>query len=111
MVSCRDYNKNWHGKSTLRKMKNILGIYIIYVVYNFCPLLLKRYIVLTFMCVDRADVADDEVQWRLARVTHDKAKHEKDKHKRQNWMLEAFSYAEKALEMNSNSPHTHRVGF
>ncbi|CAG5122567.1 unnamed protein product [Candidula unifasciata] len=54
------------------------------------------------------DVSNDEIQWRLARVTHDKAKHEKDKHKRHNWMMEAFSYAEKALEMNSNSPHCHR---
>ena len=50
-----------------------------------------------------------DIQWRLARVTHDKAKYEKDKHKRQNLMLEAFSYAEKALELNSNSAHSHRV--
>ncbi|XP_005109893.1 regulator of microtubule dynamics protein 1 [Aplysia californica] len=54
------------------------------------------------------EVSNDEIQWRLARVTHDRAKHEKDKQKRQNSMLEAFSYAEKALELNSDSPHCHR---
>ena len=55
------------------------------------------------------DESNDEIQWRLARVTHDCAKHEKDKHKRQNRMLEAFGYAEKAVELNPNSPHCHRV--
>ena len=52
---------------------------------------------------------NDEIQWRLARMSHDKAKHMKDKQKRQNCMLEAFSYAEKALELNPNSAHCHRV--
>ncbi|XP_059146493.1 regulator of microtubule dynamics protein 1-like [Physella acuta] len=57
---------------------------------------------------EHKEVLNDEIQWRLARVTHDRAKHEKDKHKRHNSMLEAFSYAEKALQLNSNSPHCHR---
>ncbi|KAI8790266.1 regulator of microtubule dynamics protein 1 [Biomphalaria glabrata] len=54
------------------------------------------------------EIENDEILWRLARVTHDKAKYEKDKHKRHNIMLEAFSYAEKALELNPNSAHCHR---
>jgi len=54
------------------------------------------------------EAENDEIQWRLARVTHDQAKHEKDKSKRQNKMLEAFSYAEKAVKLNSNSAHCHR---
>lgn len=58
--------------------------------------------------IEHKDLMNDEIQWRLARVTHDKAKHEKDKQKRQKLMLEAFSYAEKALELNSNSAHSHR---
>ncbi|KAK3765026.1 hypothetical protein RRG08_023546 [Elysia crispata] len=60
------------------------------------------------LLIKHKDVMNYDIQWRLARVTHDKAKYEKDKHKRQNLMLEAFSYAEKALELNSNSAHSHR---
>jgi len=61
----------------------------------------------TFL-LDHKEEKSDEIQWRLARATHDKAKHEKDKNKRQYRMLEAFGYAEKALELNAKSPHCHR---
>lgn len=60
------------------------------------------------MLLEHKDVAHEEIQWRLARVTCDWAKFQKDKQQRQDFMLEAFSYAEKALGLNSDSPDCHR---
>lgn len=52
---------------------------------------------------------DADIQWRLARSTCDKAKSVTDKNLRKDLIYEAFSAAEKALQLGQSNFACHKV--